>query len=155
MVIGRDVNIGKFCTIECDGKIGDYVMVANTAGLIGRFDHDHQCVGKPIAHAPWIADRDYRGAGKGMEIVVGDDVWIGYGAVVLSGVTIGRGALIAAGSVVTSDIAPYAIAAGYPARKVGQRFTDAEIAAHELALYGQILTVPSTPTHTDQPMVRA
>jgi acetyltransferase-like isoleucine patch superfamily enzyme len=146
MVIGRDVYIGKFCTIECDGKIGDYVMVANNVGLIGRYDHDHRYVGKPIAHAPWIGNADYRGAGRGLEVIVGDDVWIGFGAIVLSGVTIGRGALIAAGSVVTSDVPPYAIAVGNPARQVGQRFTDAEIAAHEVAVYGQILTAASTPT---------
>ena len=155
MVIGRDVHIGKFCTIECDGKIGDYVMLANTVGLIGRFDHDHHYVGKPIRHAPWIGDPDYRGAGRGLEIIVGDDVWIGYGAVVLSGVAIGRGAIIAAGSVVTSDIPPYAIAAGYPARKIAQRFTEAEIAAHEVAIYGRILTAASTPTHVDQPVLGA
>jgi len=155
LVIGRDVYIGKFCTIECDGKIGDYVMLANTVGLIGRFDHDHRCVGKPIRHAPWIGDPDYRGAGRGLEIIIGDDVWIGYGAVVLSGVTVGRGAIIAAGSVVTSDIPPYAVAAGNPAKKVGQRFTDVEIAAHEVGVYGRILTAASTPTHVDQPVLGA
>jgi len=155
MVIGKDVWIGKFCTIECDGKIGDYVMIGNTVGLIGRYDHDHLYVGKPIRHAPWIGDPDYRGPGRGLEIIVGDDVWIGYGAIVLSGLIIGRGAIIASGSVVASDIPAYAIAAGYPARKVGQRFTDAEIAAHEAAVYGQILTPTSTPTHSDQPLVGA
>jgi acetyltransferase-like isoleucine patch superfamily enzyme len=155
MVIGRDVHIGKFCTIECDGKIGDYVMIANTGGLIGRFDHDHRYVGKPMAHAPWIGNADYRGAGRGLEIIVEDDVWIGFGAIVLSGVTIGRGAIIAVGSVVVSDIPPYAIVFGNPARKVGQRFIDAEIAAHEMALYGQILTATSTPTRDGQPVASA
>jgi acetyltransferase-like isoleucine patch superfamily enzyme len=90
-----------------------------------------------------------------LEIIIGDDVWIGYGAVVLSGVTIGRGAIIAAGSVVASDIPPYAIAAGYPARKIAQRLTSAEIAAHEVAIYGRILTAAFTPRHVDQPVVGA
>jgi acetoacetyl-CoA synthetase len=138
MEIGRDVFIGKFCTIECDGKIGDFVIIANNAGLIGRFDHDHQCVGKPMRFAPCIWDPDYD---KGLELIVEDDVWIGYGAIVLSGVTIGRGAIIAAGSVVSANVAPYSIVAGYPARKVGQRFTEAQIAAHEMAVYGTIRTV--------------
>jgi acetyltransferase-like isoleucine patch superfamily enzyme len=150
MVIGRNVYIGKFCTIECDGEIGDYVMVANNVGLIGRYDHDHRYVGKPIRHAPWIGDPDYRGAGKELKTIVRDDVWIGHGAVVLSGVTVGRGAVIAAGSVVTSDVPPYVIVAGNPAKNVGQRFTCAEIAAHELGVYGQILTPTSTPVHGDQ-----
>lgn len=140
MVVGRDVHIGKFCTIECDGNIGDYVAIANNVGLIGRYDHDHRCVGKPIAHAPWIGDADYKGMGKGLEIIVEDDVWIGYGAIILSGVKIGRGALIAAGSVVMSDIPPYAVATGNPARPLARRFTDAEIGAHEGAVYGRIMT---------------
>src|SRR6266566_8893544 len=82
--IGRSVYIGKLCTIECDGEIGDFVMLANNVGLVGRYDHDHRCVGKPIRLAPWIGDRDYAGPGKGLQIIVGDDVWIGFGAVVLS-----------------------------------------------------------------------
>ena len=138
MEIGRDVWVGKFCTIECDGKIGDYVMIANRVGLIGRFDHDHQFVGRPMRFAPCVWDPDYE---MRLELIVEDDVWIGYGAIVLSGVTIGRGAVIAAGSLVSANVAPYSIVAGYPARKVGQRFTDEQIAAHEMAVYGRIRTV--------------
>jgi acetoacetyl-CoA synthetase len=137
MEIGRDVYIGKGCTIECDGKIGDFVMIANSAGLIGRFDHDHQLVGTPMAFAPCSWDPDYE---RGLELIVEDDVWIGYGAIVLSGVTIGRGAVIAAGSIVSSNVVPYSIMAGCPARKVGQRFTGEQIAAHEMAVYGRIRT---------------
>ncbi len=66
---------------------------------------------------------------------VGDDVWVGFGAIVLSGVRIGRGAIIAAGSVVTKDVEPYAIVAGNPAVKVGARFDNAEIAQHEARLH--------------------
>jgi virginiamycin A acetyltransferase len=73
-----------------------------------------------------------------MRTVIGDDVWIGFGAVVLSGVTIGRGAIVAAGSVVISDVQPYEIVAGNPARHVGRRFTDADITVHELAVYGRV-----------------
>ena len=140
MEIGRDVSVGKFCTIECDGRIGDFVMIANGAGLIGRFDHDHRFVGKPIRFAPCIWDPDYE---MGLELIVEDDVWIGSGAIVLSGVTIGRGAVIAAGSVVSANVAPYSIVTGYPARKVGQRFTEEQIAAHEMAVYGRIRTLPA------------
>ena len=138
MEIGRDVLVGKFCTIECNGKIGDFVMIANCAGLIGRLDHDHRFVGKPTRFAPCSWDADYE---MGLDVIVEDDVWIGYGAIVLSGVTIGRGAVIAAGTVVSANVAPYSIVAGYPARKVGQRFTEEQIAAHEMAVYGAIRTV--------------
>lgn len=153
MVVGRDVYIGKFCTIECDGEIGDHVMLANNVGIIGRYDHDHRYVGRPIRRAPWIGDSDYRGAGRGIRAIIGDDVWIGYGAVVLSGVTIGRGAIIGAGSVVISDIPPYAIAAGNPAKEVGWRFSDSEIVAHEIRIYGKVLTAPAIRPHAVQPVI--
>jgi acetyltransferase-like isoleucine patch superfamily enzyme len=69
-------------------------------------------------------------------LIIEDDVWVGYGAIVLSGVRIGRGAIIAAGSVVTRDVEPYSIVAGNPARSVGSRFNAEEVVSHELALYG-------------------
>ncbi len=132
--IGDNSYIGKFCTIECDGSIGRYVMLANNVGLIGRYDHDFTCVGKPIRLAPWIGDKGYSGLGKDLEIVIEDDVWIGFGAIILSGTHIGRGAIVGAGSVVTNDVAPYAIVIGNPAHFTGWRFTSEEIAEHERAL---------------------
>lgn len=62
------------------------------------------------------------------DVHIGNDVWIGAEAMILSGVTIGDGAIIAARAVVTRDVPAYAIVAGVPARKVGQRFDDAVIA---------------------------
>jgi acetyltransferase-like isoleucine patch superfamily enzyme len=60
-------------------------------------------------------------ADRGGNVVIGDCVWIGYRAVVLPGITIGEGAVIGAGAVVTKDVEPYVIVAGNPARKIGQR----------------------------------
>jgi acetyltransferase-like isoleucine patch superfamily enzyme len=134
LTVADDVYIGKFCTVQCDGAIGRFVMIANNAGLIGRYDHDHHQIGRPIRMASWIGDSDYAGGGKGLRLIIEDDVWIGFGAVVLTGVTIGRGAIVAAGSVVTSDVLPYATVAGNPARQVGVRFSAEEIAAHERAM---------------------
>jgi len=131
LVIGNDVHVGKLCTIECDGEIGDDVMIANAVGIIGRFDHDHTAVGVLMRLAPWIGDPDYRGPGSNLRVVIGSDVWIGHGAIVFSGVTIGRGAVIGAGSVVMSDVRPYAIVLGNPARMVGTRFAADVIARHE------------------------
>lgn len=66
-------------------------------------------------------------ASKG-DVVIGSDVWIGFGATILSGVTIGHGAVIGAGAVVSRDVAPYAVAAGNPAREVRKRFGEETIA---------------------------
>jgi acetyltransferase-like isoleucine patch superfamily enzyme len=63
-----------------------------------------------------------KGDGDGRKTVIGHDVWIGCNSVVLSGVTIGTGAVIGAGSVVTKDIPPYAIAYGNPAKVHRYRF---------------------------------
>ena len=61
------------------------------------------------------------------DTVVGHDVWLGYRALVMPGVTIGHGAVIAAGSVVTGDVPPYAIAGGNPAKVIRRRFDDAGV----------------------------
>ena len=63
------------------------------------------------------------GTSKG-DIIVADDVWIGYRATILSGVHIGQGAVIAAGAVVTKDVPPYAIVGGVPARVIKYRFPE-------------------------------
>jgi acetyltransferase-like isoleucine patch superfamily enzyme len=135
LVVGDSVYIGKRCTIEVDGSIGDHVLIANNVGLIGRYDHDHTAVGVPIRSAPWIGDPSYVGPGLCSKLIIESDVWVGYGAILLSGIRVGRGAVVAAGSVVTRDVEPYAIVAGKPARTVGSRFDGAEIVRHEAALY--------------------
>ena len=69
------------------------------------------------------------------DVVIGDDVWIGTRAIILHGVTIGRGAVVAAGAVVTKDVPPYAIVAGVPARIVKYRWDADTISRHEGILY--------------------
>lgn len=117
--IGNDVSLGSNVRIEVDGVIGDGVLIANSAGIVGRSDHRISEVGVPISHADWV--------GKYAEqlsrpVVIGSDVWIGYGVTVLSGVQIGDSAIIGAGSVVTKDVPANSIAVGNPARVVGERF---------------------------------
>jgi acetyltransferase-like isoleucine patch superfamily enzyme len=130
--VGNDVYIGRGCTIAVDGKIGNYVLIANQVGLIGRLDHDYKCVGVPMRYAPWIGDDPV--IQNIQELTIEDDVWIGFGAIILSGVDIGRGAVVAAGSVVTKDVEPYNIVAGVPAKPIGIRFSKKEIRNHEIAL---------------------
>lgn len=63
-------------------------------------------------------------ADKGGDVVIGDRVWIGYRAIILPGVSIGEGAVVAAGAVVTRDVTAYTIVAGSPARPIGERPRD-------------------------------
>ena len=137
MSIGNNVYIGKYCTLQADIEIGNSIEIANNVGLIGKYDHDYTCLEKSIKDAPWIGDFDYKFKGKNQKIIIEDDVWIGYGSIVFTGVTIHRGAIVAAGSVVTHDVPPYAIVAGNPARIKGMRFTEDEIKIHEDYLYSE------------------
>ena len=134
LVVESDVYIGKYCTIECDGRIGVGTLIANQVGLIGRNDHDHRALGRTMRQAPWIGDRDAAATARSQQLTIEGDVWSGYGAIVLSGITIGRGAVVAAGAVVTRDVARYAIVVGVPARQIAVRFSPTEIVRHEAIL---------------------
>lgn len=131
LVLGDRVYVGKRCTIECDGQIGAGTMIANCVGIIGRNDHDFRSAGVALRDATWVGDRPATSCDV---VSIGEDVWIGYGAVVLSGTRIGRGAIVGAGSVVTRDVEPYAVVVGNPARQTGWRFNDREIESHEIML---------------------
>ena len=106
-------------------------------GLIGKYDHDFSKIGVSIKDAPWIGDAKYDFKGKNKKIKVENDVWIGYGSIVFTGITIHKGAIVAAGSVVTKDVPAYAIVGGNPAHIIGYRFTQQEIKEHERLLYSQ------------------
>lgn len=129
--LGNDVYVGKNVTIQIDGQIGDNVLIANAVGIVGRSDHDAREVGVPIRQATWVGDSP---AALSRPTRIGSDVWIGYGAVILSGVTIGDSAIVAAGSVVTKDVAANSIVTGSPASFHKHRFTEAEFSNHWTAL---------------------
>nr|WP_304488639.1 DapH/DapD/GlmU-related protein [Dyadobacter sp. CY323] len=126
LIIGENFYIGRDSQIETDCIIGDNVIVANKVGIVGRYDHHYQQIGTPIRLASSIRQPSYNWKGKGIITRIGDDVWIGYGAIVLGGVAIGSGAIVAAGAVVTKDVEPYTIVGGNPARKIGDRFSNPE-----------------------------
>lgn len=113
------VQIGRFCSIASEVTIfpgGNHpANWVSTYAFRVLFD----LPGKLEDGAP---------ASKG-DVIIGSDVWIGYGATILSGVTIGHGAILAARSVVIKDVSPYTIAAGNPAKNVRQRFSDQQIEA--------------------------
>lgn len=111
IIIGDHVFIGSFCEFNIRKKItvGDNTLIASGCRFI---DHDH---GLDAARLIRIQE------GLEQEIIIGEDVWIGANAVVLKGVNIGDGAVVAAGSVVTKSIPPYEIWGGVPAKKIRNR----------------------------------
>jgi chloramphenicol O-acetyltransferase type B len=135
MVIGRNFYIGRDSLIETDVRIGNDVMLGNKVALIGKYDHHYQQIGTPMRSASHILEPDYNWKGLNLKVTIGDDVWIGYGSIVLCGTNIGSGSIIAAGSIVTKDVDPYCIYAGVPAKKVADRFDNEIDKQQHIALY--------------------
>jgi acetyltransferase-like isoleucine patch superfamily enzyme len=135
LIIGDNFYIGKYSQIECDAIIGNNVMLATSVALIGRYDHHYQQIGVPTRLASEIKNSDYQWKGLNLQVVIEDDVWVGHGSIVLSGVRIGRGSIVAAGSVVTSDVQPYSIYGGIPAKKMGNRFQSESDLQEHIRLY--------------------
>lgn len=133
--IGRQVYIGKDVDIGANCDIGDYCLIANRVAIVGRRDHEFRTVGVPIRFGRWTGGREGDDPVRAERVVLESDVWIGFGAILLTAIRVGRGAIVGAGAVVTCDVDPYAIVAGNPAREVGRRFCDPQaIAAHERAV---------------------
>lgn len=128
IVLGNNVGIGQYCVIQTDVTIGNDVMLAAHVGIVGRDAHTFDTVGATMFEGP---------RGDRFDVVVEDDVWLGFGAIILSGVRIGRGAIVAAGSVVKQDVPSYAIVSGNPAVVVKYRFTGEDAAAHDRFLDGR------------------
>ena len=113
--------IGKFCSIACGAKF-----------LFNSANHSLSSLSTypfPIFYEEWGLDRknvveawDNKG-----DIVIGNDVWIGYEAVILAGVTVGDGAVIGARAMVTKDVPPYTIVGGVPAKPIRKRFSEETI----------------------------
>ncbi len=120
-VNGDRLIIGKFCSIACGAKF-----------LFTSGNHSMQSLSTytfPIFFDEWGLDvKNIRDAwdNKG-DTIIGNDVWIGYEAVILSGVTVGDGAIIGSRAVVTRDVPPYTVVGGVPARPIRKRFDDATI----------------------------
>ncbi|BCW49580.1 hypothetical protein StoSoilB13_19220 [Arthrobacter sp. StoSoilB13] len=88
-------------------------------------------VGVPMIHSTWVGDRDEDNLDR---VDIENDAWIGASAIVLGGVTVGEGAVVGAGSVVTKDVEPYSIVVGNPARMIGKRFSAAQEQLHRSAI---------------------
>lgn len=122
---GHNVQLGSGVIINCDIEIGSYVLIAKNVAFVGRDDHQFNIPGIAI----WDCPR-----GDKYQSSVGDDVWIGHGAIILSGVNIGRGAIVSAGSIVTKNVPEYSIVGGNPAQVIRMRFTKEDREIHENGL---------------------
>lgn len=102
--------------------IGDYVCIAAEAVILMGGNHNHRV--DWFCLYPFLDDVERSYQSKG-DTVIGDGAWIGMRAMVMPGVTIGEGAVIAANSVVTKNVEPYAVVGGNPARLIKYRFEQA------------------------------
>ncbi|RGQ59159.1 CatB-related O-acetyltransferase [Enterocloster bolteae] len=122
--INRDrLIIGKFCSIACGAKFL-FNSANHTLSSLSTYPF-------PLFFEEWGLEKrnvaeswDNKG-----DIVLGNDVWIGYEAVIMAGVTIGDGAIIGARAVVTKDVPPYTVAGGIPAKPIKKRYPEETIAA--------------------------
>ena len=110
--------------------IGDYVCIGAEAVILLGGNHTHRTDWFSLYPFPEFIVDAY--AGKG-DTIIGDGAWIGMRAMIMPGVRIGEGAIIASGAIVTKDVAPYTIVAGNPAAPIKTRFPDA-VASKLLAL---------------------
>ena len=124
--INRDkLVIGKFCSIACGAKFL-FTSANHTQKSLSTYPF-------PIFFEEWGLDvRDITDAWDNRGgISIGNDVWIGYEAVILSGVNVGDGAVIGARAVVTRDVPPYTIVGGVPAKPIRRRFSEDTVSALE------------------------
>jgi len=120
--IGDKLVIGRFCALAKDVK---FIMNGANHLMAGFSTYPFYIFGNGWERATPPRDAfPYKG-----DTVVGNDVWIGFDAMVMPGVRIGDGAIVATRSVVASDVPPYAIVAGNPAKTIRRRFSDEVIAA--------------------------
>lgn len=124
LVANEHSYIGPGCVIYPLVEIGRYTMLAPEVKIIGG-DHNFKKIGCPII----FSGRDLQ-----KKTVIGDDVWIGYGTIIIRGVKIGNGSIVAANSVVVKDIPPYCIYGGNPAIFIKRRFSDEEAIIHSESL---------------------
>ncbi|MDF3362850.1 acyltransferase [Sulfitobacter sp. Ks41] len=149
--IGRQVYIGRNSTIETDAVISDAVIMGNNVAFIGRHDHAIDEVGIPSRLGTSVRDARFSVPLEKRLIHVERDVWIGYGSIVLSGVSIGEGTVVAAGSIVTRSIPSNSVVAGQPARPLRARFDPLKFSTHCSILDSKGIRTLRPPEHGEFP----
>ncbi|HFK1527529.1 TPA: Vat family streptogramin A O-acetyltransferase [Bacillus cereus] len=115
--LGDRLNIGKFC---CIASGVNFIMNGANHRMDGFSAYPFNIFGNGWEkYTPSLSDLPYKG-----DTVIGNDVWIGMDTTIMPGIKIGDGAIIAAKSVVTRDVAPYTIVGGNPANKIKERFSN-------------------------------
>lgn len=130
--VGDNVNLGYrpiIIATRSKIRIGSNVMFGPEVTIRGG-NHRTDIKGRPMID---VRDEEKVPAND-PGVTIESDVWIGTRAILLAGVTIGRGAIVAAGAVVTRSVAPYSIVGGNPARLIAMRWSPEEIAEHERLL---------------------
>lgn len=129
---GDDVSIGSGATLlATESKIifGNKVLLGPNVTIVGG-NHNTSIVGK------FMYDVHEKRVEDDQDVIIEDDVWICSSVIILKGVRVGRGSIVAAGALVNKDIPPYAIVGGIPAKVIGWRFNDLDaILRHERVLY--------------------
>lgn len=128
--VGDDVFIGPRAILSAtESRIifGNKIMLGPNVTIMGG-DHNTSQVGR------YMYDVDEKLPENDLPVIIEDDVWVGTGAIILKGVTIGRGSIVAAGALVTKDVPKYSIVGGVPARVIKMRFSKEDIAEHERML---------------------
>lgn len=124
--VGR-ASYGELHIVSFDNShkisIGNYVSIAEKVTFILDAEHYTNHISTFPFRVKVLKKEESEAFGKG-DIIVDDDVWIGYGATIMSGVRVGQGAVIAAGSLVTQDVPPYSIVGGVPAKLLKKRFDE-------------------------------
>jgi len=123
--VGNDVFIGPGAHFSSITSIiiGNKVLIGPNVSIIGG-NHNISIVGE------YLFDVEYKRPEDDLPIIIEDDVWIGGGAIILKGVTIGTGSVVGAGSVVTKNVLPYTIVGGVPAKIIKKRFDDNLLKKH-------------------------
>lgn len=122
--IGRYCSIAPNVRIVCGNHPTKTIVTTHPALYSGK-----QCGGIRLSKTAQFEEYTYADKESRFYVVVGNDVWIADSARIINGVTIGDGAIIVAGAVVTKDVEPYSIVGGVPAHKISYRFSEKEISA--------------------------